>query len=396
MSSIFTDFLHRLDRRASPPDPETFDQLWKALRSVLAGEMKRRSVWSSPPSFLGVFGWGQWAERTTAADQEPTGEALEELLAECYSFIFVHRLRSLQAQLKLRRNVDGLIFLNVRHFLHDTQKRFDPLGFHVFEVVQNAIRKLLATGELHVIEGDVRVRNETILGFRRGCDPAEAESAQLAERVAGWNDELLPALVTARGKDLDLVCARLATRLGELPADGVQAFRFKDLIDPFKTDVRGRWAALFEQSGGDLAAGCGEDGDAELQNIVRRVQPDTSCEERDRFEKLVGRVETRLEQLEVDPATSAYLTCLWRFLCAHAAEWSENGSTDGGDGPAGDNLPSRRKLAELLRIPRDRLPGLYLQLGRLLEECRDFDARQPRALPLRTTSGQRGQWKEKQ
>lgn len=383
MSSIFTDFLHKLGERSSPPDPETFDHLWKTLRGVLAGEMKRRSVWSSPPSFLGVFGWNRWAEQGMETHLVPTGDALEELLAECYSFIFIHRLRALQAQLKLRCNVDGLIHLNVRHFLHDTQKRFDPLGFHLFEVLRTAVRGLIANGDLHVVEGDPRVRNETILCFRRGCDPTEAETVDFGKLVPGWSDDLLPALVTARGKELEEVLDRLRARLGELPARGVRAFRFKDLIDPFKTDVRARWAALFEGSQGEPVTATSEEGDLELRDILRVVRPDDSFEQRDGFEKLVACVETRLEGLACDPATRRHLIRLWRFHCAHAAEWREHQPMDAGDPSSEGKQLSRRKLAELLRIPRDRLPGLYCQLGHLLEDCRQSHARAPRELVSR-------------
>jgi len=83
-----------------------------------------------------------------AADLLGTGP-LEELLADCYAFIFVDRLRTLQVQLAIKPNIDGLIFLNIRNFLYERQKDHDPLGYHVFTVVVAAVKKCLANGVLH-------------------------------------------------------------------------------------------------------------------------------------------------------------------------------------------------------------------------------------------------------
>ena len=133
---VFTDHVRALGT-GEPLDSRRFETLWAALRAALRGELKRRGLWDSPPSYLGIYGSGSWE----TADGGKTHEsALEELLVECYSYIFISRLRSLQAQLSLKTNIDGLVFLNIRHFLHERQKQHDPIGSQVFEVLQSAVR----------------------------------------------------------------------------------------------------------------------------------------------------------------------------------------------------------------------------------------------------------------
>ncbi len=55
----FTRYLRVLERDGEPP-PAAFDELWQALRATVVAELRRSSAWSSPPSYLGVFGWPAW------------------------------------------------------------------------------------------------------------------------------------------------------------------------------------------------------------------------------------------------------------------------------------------------------------------------------------------------
>ncbi len=161
-SWVFTDHV-RLLSSGKPLDAGSLEALWGALRAALRAELRRRGLWESPPAYLGVYGWESW--ETSGAERG----ALEELLFECYSYIFVPRFRSLQAQLKVKPNIDGLIFLSIRNFLHERQKEHDPLGSQVFEVLRSAVRTALAEGTLRVLSGDERIRNDTVLGFPSGA-----------------------------------------------------------------------------------------------------------------------------------------------------------------------------------------------------------------------------------
>jgi hypothetical protein len=369
-SQVFTDHVRAL-AAGGPLDSRRFESVWAALRAALRSELKKRGLWESPPAYLGVYGGESWAAADSLKGQDG---ALEELLAECYSYIFVSRLRSLQAQLKLKPNIDGLIFLNIRHFLHERQKQHDPIGSQIFEVLQAAVRLAVEEDELRVFSGDERVRNDTVLGFEAAMEDKRRVRGEISALVARWNDDLLPDLVTSRGQKQEEVVARLRGRLPELSREGIFTFRFKDLVDPMKADVRARWAALLDLAFGESVS---QREGAEAGTIVRLVEPDSGIEERELFRKLVECVLTSLEGLEVDPKTRGYLNVLWQFLRTQASEGMEEESRVSRLDQAlqiefetVEERPSLRKLAEHLRIPRERLPGLYEILGDLLEQCR--------------------------
>lgn len=359
-------------------DRRAFEEAWSALRAALCSELRKRGLWEGPPAYLGVYGRDSW--------EEPGGravggalDALDELLADCYTYVFLDRLRSLRAQLEVKDNVDGLVFLNIRHFLHERQREHDPLGFRVFEVVRNALQAAVEAGELHLLAGDPRVRNDTLLGFAPAPalspEPGGAPAAgRLSGIAARWSSDLLPDLVTARGKEEERVTGRLRALLPELRAEGIEAFSFKELVDPLKAEVREQWAALLAVD------------DPGAPEAAAPSRPDLLAEGREGFRKLVACVQAALDRLEAAETTRAYLATLWQFLRLWAsypepAPGPTSNPTPepvpdlppdlvGADGKGGDELPSQRRLAEHLRIPRERLPGLFGTLGRILDRCR--------------------------
>jgi hypothetical protein len=352
----FTDLLRRLS--SEPADEKTFAELWQTLRSVLVAELKRRGLWESSPSYLGVYGAPLWWAEATAGG----GGALEDLVADCYAFIFIDRLRALRAQLAVKPNVDGLVFTNVRHFLHDRQKEHDRLGFLVFDALRTAVRAAVEAGELSILEGDPRIRNDTVLGFAGGSGPTEPAEVDLPALVRRWNDDLLPDLVTAHGRGRQPVHGRLRRCLQELRRQGLEAIRFKDLVDPMKSDVRARWAALLVRDDVEVAA---EDADREAAGVAAIFRPDLCLEARDAFRVLVECISELVARFEDGETLRRHLDTLWQFLRTWAV---------GGEGSEG-RLPSQRKLAALLGIPRDRLPELFGLVRRIAERCQAESSR---------------------
>lgn len=374
MSHNFTRYVISLSP-AGEPDVESFHRLWQSLRGVLRSEVKRRGLWESSPSYLGVYGWRRWhspppgLDLARASRAVMSGDALDELVADCYVYIFIRRLRSLRTHLRRKPNIDGLVFRAMRNFLHDTQKRRDPLGFRVFTILKSALRQAVRREELRVIDGGPKISTGAIFGFRATAEPSRAAAADLEEIVRRWNDELLPELVTATGKARQAVVERLQGRVAELPAAGIEAFGFKDLIDPLKADVRARWAALFHSVEGETAF---EDLDTEWVQVVRLIQPDTGVEERDSFDKLVACVAARLARHRAQRRTRGHLSSLWSFLHTFAAEaevLAVDASGPGAGAALGERLPSRRQLSKALGIPRDRFTDLYATLRLLIEPC---------------------------
>jgi hypothetical protein len=177
--SGFTRFLRNLEP-GRPLDRESreLEEAWAALRRLLVSELRRRSLWSLPPAYLGIYGCASW--------NEP--EAVEELLAECFVFIFVERFRSLKAQLRSKSDIEGLVLRNVRNFLQETQRRHDPVGFRVFTVLRSAVRNLLAAGELRVIAGNPGVQRDTVLTFGSVSSEEAVRLEELRPHVLAWNE----------------------------------------------------------------------------------------------------------------------------------------------------------------------------------------------------------------
>ncbi|HVG10427.1 MAG TPA: hypothetical protein VNM67_22165 [Thermoanaerobaculia bacterium] len=331
MPSVFTTFVRGLQGERTP-DADLFHDAWHGLRAALVGEMKKRGLWQSPPCYLGVYGWESWDSEVPQGSTRAQG-ALGELVADCYAFIFVDRLQSLKRQLQDKPEIDGLVLLNIRNFLHERQRAHDPLGFRIFEMLQAAVEDAVSSGALYVLAGDKKIRNDTFLGF----DPAaELPSAppDLEPIVLRWNDVLMPALVTARTRQQVAVVRRLRECLLGLPQLGIGAFRFKDLLDPLKRDARERWAAL-----------------------QAPALPGSTVESRQGFEHLTSCISTSIDRLEADARTRNQLMTLWRYL------WRQHGEEGEETGP---DEPSYRELGQRLRIPRERLPTLFALLRQLL------------------------------
>lgn len=350
MPSVFTAFVDGL-QGARTPDADLFHDAWHGLRAALVSEMKKRGLWQSPPCYLGAYGWESWdSEAPQGSGANRAQGALGELVADCYAFIFVDRLQSLKRQLLEKPDIDGLVLLNIRHFLHERQRVHDPLGFRVFELLQAAVEEALSSGALYFLAGAKKIRNDTLLGFHPAAE-LPAPPADLEPIVLRWNDELMPALITARTRQQTAVVRQLRERLLELPGRGVEAFRFKDLLDPLKRDARGRWAAIL---------GEGEEGavvpSSDAVPAPVSVLPGSTAESQESFKHLTRRVSTSIDRMDADPRTRTQLMTLWRYL------WRQHGD----EGPEPVGLPSYRQLGQRLKIPRERLPVLFALLRQLV------------------------------
>lgn len=327
LSSVFTAFVRYGLHGERTPDADLFHDAWHGLRAALVCEMKKRGLWHSPPSYLGAYGWESW-------DSEAPQGALGELVADCYAFIFVDRLQSLKRQLQEKPDIDGLVLLNIRHFLHERQRAHDPLGFRIFEMLQAAAEDAVSSGALHILAGDRKIRNDTFLGFEPAAE-LPSTPPDLEPIVLRWNDELMPALVTARTRQQAAVGRRLRELLLELPQCGIEAFRFKDLLDPLKRDARERWAAL-----------------------QAPALPGSADDSRQSLEELTRCVSTSIDRMEADARTRTQLRTLWRYL------WRQHGEE--GQEEGGRNESSYRQLGQRLKIPRERLPVLFSLLRQLV------------------------------
>lgn len=388
MTASFTDYLTSLAAREGSPSREGLDLAWRALRAALVLELKRRGLWNSPPRYLGVHGAARWWQAVGTGTTPK--DAVDELVGDCYVYVFVQRLRSLKAHLEVKGNVDGLVFLAIRNFVHDRQKASDPEGYRIFDLARQAIRSLLTRGTLSIrqdlaADGGVGrsippVRDGTVLTFDPNAQVPPAGAEVLENLVTTWNDDLMPGILTARYREKRAVREKLECHIARLPDAGVRAFRFRDLIGPLKSDTRARWWALVSSSQANaVMSGAGEG----ASGITPSNATGQHLEERDSFEKLAAAVAGAIDGLpELDSRTRRYLERLWRGLARHAAGLS----LDAAGGRGSEDRPSNRELARSLGIPRDRLPGLLGILGKLVREYQASTARRVVAdtLPSRT------------
>ena len=377
---VFTRYVRALDQRGEPPDQRSFEATWQALRAGLRRELCRRGLWRRSPSYLGFYGWPRWTEA-----KRETWDALDELAADCYCFIFVQRVASLRAQLLLKPNVEGLVFLNIGHFVHGLQRRHDALGTRIFTIMRCVIREAVDAGILQAIEGDPGVSSDTVLAFS-DVATGPASEATLNSFVGPWCEDLLPELLTTRGKGQVKLNARIRTKVLALEGQGIGAFRFRDLVSALRGSVRRHWTAILEQNemGEEGTELTGDD----VPSVVKLVSPDTTFEARQSFRQLldcVGRELAGLDPKENDDRARAELQAIWDLLVVWASEGAEGCEALLTQAPSDtDKTPSRREIGRLLRIPRGRLPGLYGKLGDLVRKCRS--AEQPVKRPAAVDS----------
>lgn len=360
----FTLYLDLLLGEREPAEDQLED-LWSALRRAVRAELQRRGLWRSPPRFLGYAGRETWLANDA--------EALRELLSDIYCFVFVDRLGALARQRRAKPNIDGLVFLNIRHFFHERMKHHDPVGYRIFEVVYGAVESAVERQALVLLPGPESQQGGTrtsaiargslaFPGVDTGADAPDPAPGLPAEVLESWLDELMPELVTAPGRGRKAVMDRLSDALTELERKGVGVFRFELLVRELEERVRRRWRTAFHEAQGEsVREAASEDGPA---TWVRIVRPTPRYAEQQGFRHLVACVGRRVDAEAEGPPPKPGLRRLWSCLLAHAAD------ADGAiRGKSAQRPPSRRQLARFLDLPRDRVAGYLEILGREVENC---------------------------
>lgn len=344
MRITFTDSIRLMIEQGGKPAPKDFTPLWKNLRGGLVRELMKRNLFSSSPSYLGIDG-ASWHQ----------GEALDELAADCFIYAVLKRLKSLEKHLGMKANIDGLIFLNIGNFVYERQKKHDHVGYRVFKMLQEVTLQSIDAGVLHVLQGNEKIRNDTVLGFSPESEPEKADSVDLGELVEIWAEDLLPELVKSKGSKRQAMQGRLRSYLEGLRDYGAEVFRFKAVIHPLQSEARRRWYPMGFPGPEELAL---DEVSDEIKRLVHVVRPLSEVEDRDSWHQLRACVDASLKKLETKrKKTKDYLLELWDFL----KRWAEE---------AGEvKPPSNQNLAKQLAIPRDRFPGLYKTLAELAEAC---------------------------
>ncbi len=350
-TTTYTDYVSSLtDGRT--PDSAAVEAVLGLLRRDLIRQLARRGLLHAPPSFLGKGG-ASWQN----------GDGLDDMVHDAYVFIFLDRLESLRLQLLVCDEIDGFVVKNLRHLLSGLQRKADPIGYRVFFLLRKAVRAAVGARALHVLAGDERISNDTVLGFAPDTDP-EQPAADFDDHVRTWNDDLLPDLMTARSRAVTGVVERLTAWVLGLRDAAVEVFRFKDLINPMKDDVRRRWKAVWKETL-ELGVEYVEE-DGQVIEVPTLVDWPRDHDDPRELERIVDCVSTKVDRMPEEKTrerkTKEYVFNLWKLV---------RGTALTEDPPAdGRKRPSDVRLGEQLGIPRHRLPNLFAELRRLWQACR--------------------------
>lgn len=217
--------------------------MWAALpamESLVRRELRRRRLWQHGPGLLGYGNESAWH-----------AAALGDLAHDAYDFAVLKKLKNLVDQLAAGNDPSGYVALNTRNFVTDRQRTYDPVGYAVFRNVEAAATLAVREQRLHATRltpTRARLRNETVLALVRPDAPAVggrtlptmARAGTLIERLR--EDDRWPALAIELTRTRGAAQRELCERIVALGAHGVVAFRFRELVDGIKDDVRARLA----------------------------------------------------------------------------------------------------------------------------------------------------------
>lgn len=310
--------------------PATWAKARPVLRRRLIRELERRDLWHRPPSLLGFTGRGWWHQ----------DGPLEELLHDCYVFVFLERLPALCAQLQRRTDLEALVQRSIRNFVHERQRAQDPVGDHVFGLLRDALRPLLEQRRLRSSRGAGRLRNSTVLDFGTVSDirngPAASPAHTLEPIVTPWADLVMPSLSVLRGPARGRCVEALTARIVGLQDRGIHMFALGSLVQPLAREVRRRWHAVMDRTVAHTA------------NHAPSIDPHHPAHPQGprHFAAMVQSGFEKLGTLGVARDIEDDLRTLWTRL----ADWAWND---------GRGRLSKRRLAKELGFSRPRLQRLF-------------------------------------
>ena len=237
MILVFTKYVGAYQSEGYPP-MEVVRALARRLKIVL----KRRGLWYQSPAFLGYPDWQEWrpSEPENPLVTEGLSEAFHQLVLDCHQYAIVARIISLKAQLLVKDNVEGLVALNVGHFVTERQKEHDPTGYAVFKNGQVALWAAFRSGQVSGapgITGPKDVVNGLALRFS-GAPTSEIVTPEDLRKAlvdcVSWSTNLrLLGVSSNAGQELFLA---IVEELADL-LPGVW-FRVRDLLDLVKVAAR--------------------------------------------------------------------------------------------------------------------------------------------------------------
>lgn len=220
-----------LTRHIKTFNPNTFpsDEILDIIAKVLRKKMHERNIWDIPPSLLGYPDYENWNDQ----------DAFWDIRMDCYEFAVLKRFKSLKTHISNKENIDGLVFLNISHFLQERQQASDPEGHAIFKNVESVLHDLKESklARLENLRNKEKIRNETMCIFDNAyAQKSFPDYGVIKQIICRYKDfgAILNhvAILSEKGKQ------SVATLILLLKTEGVSAFYVEDLVNCLKNTSR--------------------------------------------------------------------------------------------------------------------------------------------------------------
>ncbi len=131
-----------------------------------------------------------------------------------------------------------MVYQNIKHFLTDLQKKHDPIGYHLARQARRAAECAVDKGILKASElsHKGKIHNPTLLTFSTAKSTTLSEKSSIFDALRNnqtWK-EIRPQLAGKSEKFQERLCEIVC----QLKDSDINCFRFKNLADAMKEDVR--------------------------------------------------------------------------------------------------------------------------------------------------------------
>jgi len=228
VSSPLTQHIEKLDT-ATFPSIDILEIILDIIGKVLTSKMQERNLWDQPPILLGYSDHQAWNKK----------DAFSDIKIDCYEYAVLRRYQSLKAQTLIKENIDGLVFLNIDHFLLERQKAHDPEGYAIFKNVEAVLQNLSESGSITIDnpQDKKKIRNETVCRLAvqndKICFP---DSIALKQIMASYPE--YETIVNDSIKISKKAQQRLSSLIVHLKKEGTAVFRVRDLVEVLKKASR--------------------------------------------------------------------------------------------------------------------------------------------------------------
>jgi hypothetical protein len=277
--SLFTDLVRKYAERTLTA--EEFHACLRVLAGVIRSRLERLGMLHQPPEYFDYPEFDTWESALSLAHgpNDVHLDAFDHAITDKLD-LYAERLET-----SLMSNIDGLVRLNIGHFLFERQRRHDPVGYAVFENLEAALLSLRDAEKIAIDNMiDATVRNPSLIRFRPTSTDLPSAPEAVRSALAGLPelDRLLPQLARTSSK----AQAVLADLLPGLAGAGIHVCLFRDLVGTLKESVSAAYQAWNRPDENTLIARPRLDG--QPAELIRIVQPDSSYLESEQHVRLLA------------------------------------------------------------------------------------------------------------